>query len=209
MRFGLLLVILILLTPSLVLSQGASPEARLKRSDKTTMSEKKTIRNMALEEKKANIKEEIQKIKDVRKQQIMERMDEKFGVINARRTSHMTTNLTQLSNILERIASKAAVQKTEGKDTTEVDEAIATARTSIQEARTAVASQAAKNYTIAVTSETQLQQDAKSAISSLITDLKATQEYVKNARDNVILAARSLAEIRRTNSPAASQSANI
>ena len=73
----------------------------------------------------------LQTITDQRKKTIVERIDTRLTTANEKYTDKMADNLEKLSLVLDRISSKAASLKTEGKDTTTLDAAIENAQTKI------------------------------------------------------------------------------
>ena len=92
----------------------------------------------------------------------MERADAKLAEINKRRTDAMTRHLDKMSEILAKV-------KARGGDTTAAEAAVA-------EARSAVAAQAAKVYTITITTEDKLKINVGETMKALITDLRNLHE---------------------------------
>lgn len=106
---------------------------------------------------KANLK----KIRDEKKRMIVERLDTRFNEVNAKRTSQMAKHLDKMTKIL-------------GRDIPE-----------IQAARDANTAQAAKTYTITITTEKNLKMDVGKVRSQLEADLKAVHQLVVAAREAV------------------------
>lgn len=161
------------------------------------------------EKRNPQLKEQLLKIKDTKKQVTLERLDTKFTSINTRHTTQMTNVLNRLSSLTERVATKAAAEKKLGKDTSAVEEAVEMARDAIDEAEEAVASQAAKDYTVIVADETTVGAEAREMIQTLMSDLRSLHEKVKAAREKVIFAARTLATLKGETSPISSESAKL
>lgn len=131
----------------------------------------------------------IKNIKDERKKTLVEKIAGSLTNTNKRRTTEMSENLTKMNSILERISSKAATLKGEGKNTTTLDTSISTARTAIATAQDAVTAQAAKEYVISITSETTLRTDINPVVTQFKTDIQATYAKVIAARKAVYDAA--------------------
>ncbi len=135
--------------------------------------------------KQEAFKEKLAQIKDERKKALVEKLSERCQEINKKRTDTMTAMLTKFSTILENITNRAATAKTNGKDTTSVDTAVASAQTAITSAQTAVAAQAAGECVITINSESTLRTDVGAAISSLEKDMKVAYDAVLAARKAV------------------------
>lgn len=147
----------------------------------------------------------FQAIRDARKRQVVERIDERLSALNNQLTTHFGNALDTLENVLNRISSradKAAAEK--GIDVSAVRGAIAGAQTAIANARAAVAAQAAKTYTIIVTTDTKLRGDVGKSRQALHGDLKNVFELVRTAHDAVRNAAVTLAHRMGVPGPGAS-----
>ena len=151
---------------------------------------------MKLQEKRAEFKEKLEQLKDTRKKQIAKRADEKLAKVNQNSTERMNSAIEKLETLLEKFATRAAAQKTEGKDTAEVDAAIVAAKDAIADAKEAVVTQAAKVYTADLSDEGTLKNTFGQAMSDLRKDLKATHDVVKLAKEKVMDVARALAKLR-------------
>ncbi|KKU02512.1 MAG: hypothetical protein UX99_C0007G0015 [Candidatus Amesbacteria bacterium GW2011_GWB1_47_26] len=112
--------------------------------------------------RREEFKQKLQTVKDERKKKIVERADAKLAEINKRRTDAMTRHLDKMSEILAKV-------KARGGDTTAAEAAVA-------EARSAVAAQAAKVYTITITTEDKLKINVGETMKALITDLRNLHE---------------------------------
>lgn len=113
---------------------------------------------------KANLK----KIKDEKKQKIVEKLDIRFNEVNAKRTAQMTKHLDKMSEILAKVVGDTA-----------------SASSAIQVARDAVTAQAAKTYVITLTTEKNLKMDVGKVRSQLEADLRSVNELVIAARKAV------------------------
>lgn len=163
-------------------------------------------RVMTLQEKQRDFKERVLTIKDQRKQTVVTNIDTKIQTINERRTTQMEQALERLSDIIDRIASKAALAKDAGVDTQIADALIIQAKESLATAQTALNTQAAKTYVIVIEDETTLRATVGETISELTQDLRIVYQLVIDVRQKVVLAAREVAKINQV-TPAASESA--
>lgn len=150
-----------------------------------------------MQQQKDEFKTELQQIKDSRKRTTAERVDQTIAKINEKRTTAMTEKVDKLDEILARLVEKTNVAKENGQDTSEVDEAILTAQTAIEEARTAIEDQADNVYTAEVTSDAALGSSFRTVFSQLVNDLKTTYGTLKTAKESVREVARALAKVRK------------
>lgn len=112
--------------------------------------------------KREEFKEKLQTVRDERKKKIVERADAKLTEINKRRTDAMVRHLDKMGEILAKV-------KVRGGDTTAAEAAVV-------EARSAVAAQAAKTYTITVSTEDKLRINVGETMKVLTTDLRNLHE---------------------------------
>lgn len=158
----------------------------------------KSQKQALLDTGKANreqFKAQLAAIKDAKKKQILSLLDTKIAAVNKRRTTHMTNALTRLQQILDKITERAATAKTQGMNTTAVDQAVATAETAMTTAQTAVTTQTGKDYVISVPDETRAKAAVGQTIDSLHTDLRTTRQSVLAAKQAVLGAAIALAKL--------------
>jgi DNA repair exonuclease SbcCD ATPase subunit len=133
-----------------------------------------------------------------KKQKIVERIYERINALNERMTNHYIDVLDHLEKVLERIESRTAKAKLNGKDVSSVEAAIEKAHQAINAAREAVKVQAEKVYQPPqITSEGNLKLDVGNLRKQLHDDLKAVEKLVKDARDAVRQAAVAVAQIPR------------
>jgi peptidoglycan hydrolase CwlO-like protein len=131
-----------------------------------------------------------------KKQKIVERIYERINALNERMTDHYMDVLDHLEKVLERIESRTAKAKLNGRDVTQVEAAIEKAHQAINAAREAVKAQAEKVYEPPeITNEENLKLDVGKLRKQLHDDLKAVEKLVKDARDAVRQAAVALAQI--------------
>lgn len=121
-----------------------------------------------IKERRETFKVNLKKIKDEKKQKIVEKLDTRFNEVNTQRTAQMTKHLDKMSEILTKIIG----------DTT-------SANSAIQVARDAVTVQTAKTYVITISTEDKLKMDVGKVRSQLEADLRAVNELVIAARKAV------------------------
>jgi hypothetical protein len=133
-----------------------------------------------------------------RKRAVVEKIYDRINVLNERMTDHYMDVLDHLEKVLERIESRTAKAKLNGRDVSKVEEAIQKAHEAIEKAREAVKAQAEKVYQPPqITTEENLKLDVGKLRQQLHDDLKAVEKLVKDARDAVRQAAVALAQIPR------------
>ena len=170
---------------------------------KAALEEKKNqIKNLAeqkkasIEAKRGEIKDKLAAVRDEKKKALIVRIGEKLANINKNRTDHLLKILTRLEEIVKKIETRTAEVKGKGIDTSVVDAAVATAKTSIANAQVAVTAQAAKVYTITVNSETTAKNEVGQFMKGLEADLKTVRDLVKAAQESVMRAAVALKGLR-------------
>lgn len=156
----------------------------------------KTNRELYLASREAFLKKK-QELRDENKKRILEKVDALIKEVNTKQTDQLSNILRKFSKILDEMATKAAEPKSAGADTTAFNSAMDAARKAIQEAEAAVASQAAKQYVITISSENALRENVGNTRSQLESDIRSSRESVKKAKDAVKDVARELAKIRR------------
>jgi len=119
-------------------------------------------RRELVQQKREEFKQKVENIRDERKKKIVERVDAKIVEINKRRTDAMVRHLDKMGEILVKV-------KAQGGDTTAAEAAVA-------EARSAVAIQAAKTYTITISTEDKLRINVGETLKVLMTDLRNLHE---------------------------------
>ncbi|OGH14688.1 MAG: hypothetical protein A2687_01280 [Candidatus Levybacteria bacterium RIFCSPHIGHO2_01_FULL_38_26] len=199
--------------------ESATPESRMRLRDiveNKTDDIRESIQNRRAEVqeqmqvKRDEFRERLQTIRDQAKRLIVERIDTRMEETNQRVANRFLDVLDKLQVLLDRLVGKAGSAKSEGKDTVELEAAIANAQTAIDNAKTAVASQAANTYIIEIASESALRSDVGTVVSQLRTDLSAVHQFVvaaKQAVQNVIAELAKLGGVRlQQDNPATSSS---
>ncbi len=177
----------------------AEPTEKIKKPTVTPLKEEKKILKTELKDKitqaRENFKTKLAELKDEHKKTVTTNIDSKITTINSNRTTEMLKHLDKLTGVLTRISSKAAALKSQGKNTTSVDAAIASAQAAIDAAKSAITTQAAKTYTIQFTSDTNVGQGVRVVMKQFRTDLKATFDKVISAQKAVSAVYKLLAKL--------------
>ncbi len=148
---------------------------------------------------KAAFQTKVATIKDTQKQTVVSDIDTKISTMNQTRTDEMVANLTRLSQILDSISTRSAAAKAAGQNTATVDSDVTSARSAIALAQTAVTTQAAKSYTITITTDTKLRTNVMTTLAQFRKDINATHKTVVTARDGVRVAAIDLEKLTSVN----------
>ncbi len=190
------LSILILLSPVTVFAETETgdgetttitPTVKVTRTPvKDAMKADKEVMKDKITAAKEEFRAKLAAIKDARKKTIVESVDTKVASINERRTTHFSEHLAKLTGIIDRISSKEAALKAEGKDTAKLLTAIATAKSAISKAEAANNAQKVKTYTANITTDELLRSAVGATLSQFQTDLKAVFNLVKAARAAVL-----------------------
>ena len=188
-------------TPTTLQTRQAAKEAAMEER-KEAIQEKVAAKRQAAEEKAAAkreaLKTKIQTLKDEKKKEVVERLNTKLTTVNANRTTNMSEILAKLNEILGKVTTKAADAKTQGKDTSVVDAAVSAAKDALTKAETAITTQAGKDYTLTITTETALKNTVGQTTSQMQVDLKATHATVVETKRAVSLAATELRKLLGT-----------
>lgn len=149
------------------------------------------------EAKKTEFQKKLHEFKDTHKQEIVQKLQTKLGEVNAKRTQKMTEQLVKLQEILDKLTTRASDLKAKGLNTSSAEAKLAVAKTALDAAKSAVAAQGAKTYTIAVNSESTAKNDVGAAMSGLQKDLQGVYQTVfaaKKALRDAALALRVLSD---------------
>jgi len=134
-----------------------------------------------VKQRKLDLQKKIGQIRDQKKQDAANRIQDQLNHVNQVWTDHFTLVLDRLDAVLQKIKSRAEKALANGRDTSKVTAAIQKAETTIASARTAVADQAKKTYTVDATSITSDASDASeqnNLISKLRTQFKAQKDQL-------------------------------
>lgn len=164
----------------------ASEQAKLKAKlmhDQEQFKQRTASREAEMRQKmasrEAELKQKLTQWQNKQKASVVERINAQLQKINQDVTDRMTRQLDKMS---ERLV-KAPQEATSGAyfDST----AYEPASLAITNARSAVISQAAKNYSITISTEQNAKADAKNARDNLFNDLKKLQEVMLSAKQAV------------------------
>lgn len=142
----------------------------------------------------AKFREKLQTFKDKQKVTVADRVNTNLNKINQNQTDQMLKNLDLMSALLDKLTDRVN-QGSPGstpdiKDPTGALQAISDAREVIDTARSAVQTQAQKDYTITVTTETKIRLDAQTKRDQLHTDITDVRKLVIDAKQAVSNAVR-------------------
>lgn len=129
--------------------------------------------------REAIMKAKLETFKDKRKAEVAERVNTNLNAINLKQTSQMQKHLNTMSSILDRLETRVTAK-----------DAIASTRANIATTSAALTSQAGKDYTIQVTSETRIKSDVQNQRDKLKTDLMTVRKMVIDAKQSVANAIR-------------------
>lgn len=136
-------------------------------------------------QKKDALKAKLDAFKDKKRAESASRVSENLNKINTNRTDHFSKFLEKARAVLTKLETRVAKANADGKDTTQAQVAIDQAKATLASADSAVASQAGKDYTLAVTDETKVKAEAKGTRDGLHTDLQAIRKQVVNAKQAI------------------------
>ena len=140
--------------------------------------------------KEAALKARLEQFRDQKKAGITERVSTNLNRINEKHTQMMLKFLDKASAILGRLEQRVNQGKPDIKDVAAAKTAIALAKESIASATAAVNTQAEKDYTITVTSESRVKTDAQTKRKQLHDDLLSVRRIVIAAKQAVANAIR-------------------
>lgn len=191
MKTGLLiassaLMLAIFLTPIYpVFAQGpvARPKLQQIGSKSADLSSFKDKRIEKMASREAEFKDRLAKFKDKQKAGLVEKINTLLININQQITSKMIQHLQTMTGILAKLDDM--VSNSSGKDVTSSVAAITIAKNSVASASAAVVEQQAKDYTIRVSSESGVKNDAAAARNQLRLDLNSLHDLIVSARQAV------------------------
>lgn len=144
---------------------------------------------------RAELQTKLAKIRDANKVRLVEKIDGSVADLNKRTTDHYLNVLDQINSVLTRVIAKTDKVQTEGKDVAVVRAKITLAQTAIASAKTKVQAQAAKTYTINVTTDATLKRAVQTVRKALHDDLVLVRDAVRAAHEAVKQAIVALANL--------------
>lgn len=150
--------------------------------------------------KEAALKARLDAFKDKKKAEIADRVNTNLNKINQNQTAQMQKYLSTMSSILDKLEARVNKPTPDIKNPAAAKTAIASARAAIASASAAVSAQTLTDYTIQVSSEAKIRQDAQVMRDKLHADLLALRKTVIDAKQsvaNAIRIAKSGAEVKK------------
>ncbi len=135
--------------------------------------------------REATLRAKLQTFKDKRKAEVADRVNTNLNKINENQTTQMQRHLDKMSELLAKLETRVNSNSPDIKDPLAAKAAIANARASIATASSAVSEQSQKDYTMTVTSESQVKLDAQKMRDNLKTDITTVRKLVIEAKHSV------------------------
>lgn len=146
--------------------------------NKVTAQNREEIRVM-LQTKREEFRTRLQTIKDQKKKALVERIDARIAEVNKNQATKYAQALDWLQGFLDKMNIAA------------IDVAplanLASAQTTIDTAKSAVATQVEKTYTMTITDELTLRQNAGTLVSQFRQDITAVHKLVMDAKQAVLM----------------------
>ncbi|TSC52027.1 MAG: hypothetical protein LiPW41_575 [Parcubacteria group bacterium LiPW_41] len=175
-----------------------------KESFKATIEAKREETEKAITAKKEELKTKLNQFKDERKKQVTEKVNNSLNEVNKNSVNRFTNNINELDKVVVHITTRAEKASVAGKNVDSVMAAVQNAKTAIEVARGLVSAQAAKIYSVTVSTEVKVADDLKKSRDQLNADLKVIQEKIRAAHDVVWVALGELQKIPEINKPVVS-----
>jgi hypothetical protein len=153
-------------------------------------------KKIEIQSKRDEYKNQLQELNDQKKAKIAESIDTRLALLNQKATNKLTSGIEKIQVLLDKFSSRVEKAKSEGMDTTSASKAITEAELAIENAKVAIAEQAAKAYVANVDNEETLKNSIGLVVSSLRQDLKSTFEIVKIAKSKVMDVASEVSKLR-------------
>lgn len=135
--------------------------------------------------REAALKVKLEAFKDKKKAEVAERVNTNLNKINQNQTAEMLKHLGKMSELLDKIEARVNSGSPDVKDPTAAKSAITESRAKIAAAIDAVKAQAAKDYTLQITSESKVKSDAQALRNQLHADIQAIRKQVIDAKQSV------------------------
>ncbi|MEK7526705.1 MAG: hypothetical protein AAB546_04475 [Patescibacteria group bacterium] len=170
--------------------------ARLKRLNQLKSLQEKTKESTTEGKvKEKEFKTKVAQIEDTKKQQIVLKIDANIVKLNQKWLAQWEKTLERLSQLLTKIEARGQTLSSQGKDTTDLQTAIESAKQAIEDAEVKLAEQAVKTYIVEITEEKNLGLNVKTTINTFHNDIRNTKESIQIAKKAVTKALASLKEI--------------
>lgn len=135
--------------------------------------------------KEAELKNKLSLFRDKKKASLVEKINHRLLQINSKSTTHFQEMIDKMNKIVERLETKIATEEANGADVTSIRNAVSEAKAAITAAQTAVDTQTEKDYSVVVSTETKVSEDARLAKNNLHNDLKTTHDLMVTARQSL------------------------
>lgn len=134
-----------------------------------------------IEKIKEEFRQKIQQIKDEKKIILAERLSEKINNVNRKITNAYLRHLDHLEEVLNKIEDRTLKIETKREvDLSETKDLIDKARNKIDEVRTAVLGQQAKEYVVEIESVENLEEAFRNTVQQMIEDHKKVRDEIKD-----------------------------
>lgn len=174
--------------------QESTPPAQLQKDRlekrREAARERFNARRDKIASKEAALKERLTVFKDQRKAQATERINKNLNLVNDKRVATMRKHLQKMSELLGKLNSRVNTAKTSGKDVSEAQAAMASASASLASASAALDVQTEKDYSLNVSTESAVRQEAKASRDNLHTDLQNVRKLIVEAKQALMNAFR-------------------
>lgn len=166
---------------------------------KTELEAKREEIKTKREEMRAKFQEELAKIKDEKKKLSAEKIVSIIEELNTKATNNLSGRVEKIENVLVSVESRISKGEENGLDVTQAKAEAEKAKQAIEDARSAIATQASKVYEVNITDEASLRAEMKRLRDLFTSDIKAVNELVKKAHEAVRITATTLAKIPKIN----------
>lgn len=133
----------------------SAAQERMEASREEAKQKMETAREEAkarVQDKKEKAEQRLKEIQDKTKQQMAQKLAAQFENLNERWASRFMNLLDKYDSLVQKMENRSAIAAGNGKDVTAADAAIESAKAAITAARAAVITQAAKTYTLDISS---------------------------------------------------------
>ncbi len=192
MRLLLIIVgLTLLLTPTLVNAQSASPSPFHQIQPRTVGEEHK----QEVEKRHNQVQEHLKQVKNRHHAQIAEKIHQNLNHVNTTLTTAWSHHLSKMSEILIKLEDHLNQAAKDGKDVANTQAALNNAKQAVTTAENALNSQADKTYTFNISNPDHIGSDIQAARDTLHNDLKTVHETLKNAKEAVVEATKAVNQL--------------
>ncbi len=167
-----------------------------KESFKAELEHKREVKKEELNNKREELKGKLKRIKNKKKEGSVLRISDQIEKINIKATDRLSNFTEKIDSILGKIMEQTDLMESRGLEVAGIRTAISVASSSIDEAKTAIATQAGVVYTIEVADEATLRSTVKIVRDNFHSDIKALHEQVKKSYESIRDAIKVLSGVR-------------